>query len=61
MMDQEQKPRARRTRRKGTTKIGVGREYVERFPALFGKRMNEVKRLAQDRGEFRKLLRDPDA
>jgi hypothetical protein len=36
-------------------------EYVERLACKRGRKLPEVKRLAQDRKEYRKLLLEPDA
>jgi hypothetical protein len=45
---------------RGTSR-GEWEEYVEELTRKRGKKLPEVKRLAQDRDEYRKLLLKPDA
>ena len=65
-MEEDRKPRevmeARPEGRRGRGRPRLEWEgYVERLAARRGLSMNDVKRLAQNRREFRKWLVDPDA
>jgi hypothetical protein len=52
--------KTRRRKRKGRPRV-EWEEYVERMACKRGRKLPEVKRLAQDRKEFRKCLLEPDA